>query len=58
MTEFIHSWPWYDRLWFVFILLMFLSIPVLLSGVSRQLDRIIRLLEIGNDINNERRPRR
>ena len=54
MSDIIDSWSLFDRLYFVFLLLMFFSIPVSLSVISRKLDRIIRLLEQAEDNRDSR----
>lgn len=57
MSSIVTSWPWYDRAAFGFLLFTLLYIPFLIVHIIRKLERIIRLLEIRNDIKNERNVR-
>ena len=49
MSEVVQNWPLFDRVIFAAIVAMVFAIPFGLASITRRLDRIIRLLEIGND---------
>ena len=55
MIELLGSGPLIDRLLALFIVFAFLAIPMILSAISRKLDRVVRLLEIANDQRTENR---
>ncbi len=55
MSEIVQSWPWFDRLIFGGLIAMLFMTAAIVAKISEKLDRIIRLLEIGNDINDQRR---